>query len=125
MVVTNRPQVKGTPNGSRQPSQFYADINIDKNFMFRSSGLDGKTTTYRLRVFLWVQNIFNNVNALGVYRYTGSAYSDGYIKSVQADATLRAATNAQSLVDLYNIKMVDPSNFALPRLTRLGLALYF
>lgn len=122
---TNRPQVKGTPNGSRQPSQFFADINIDKNFMFRSESLDGKTTIYRLRLFLWVQNVFNNINALGVYRYTGSAYDDGYINSGQAEATLRAATNAQSLVDLYNIRMVDPGSFALPRLTRLGLALYF
>ncbi len=125
MSSTNRPQVKGTPNGSRQPSQFYADINIDKNFMFRSESLDGKTTVYRLRMFLWIQNVFNNINALGVYRYTGSAYSDGFINSVQADATLKAATNAQSLVDLYNIRVVDPGAFALPRLTRLGLALYF
>jgi hypothetical protein len=29
------------------------------------------------------------------------------------------------LVDLYNVRMVNPANFALPRLTRLGLALYF
>jgi hypothetical protein len=72
-----------------------------------------------------VQNIFNNVNVLGVYRYTGSAYDDGFITSTQADAQLRAATNAQSLVDLYNVRMVNPANFALPRLTRLGLALYF
>ncbi|MCE2786747.1 MAG: carboxypeptidase regulatory-like domain-containing protein [Bacteroidota bacterium] len=122
--VVARTQVKSTINGANLPSQFYTDINIDKNFEIRSEGID-KNRVYRLRVFLWVQNIFNNVNVLGVYRYTGSAYDDGFITSTQADAQLRAATNAQSLVDLYNVRMVNPANFALPRLTRLGLALYF
>lgn len=123
--VVARTQVKSTINGANLPAQFYTDINIDKNFLMKSESLDGKTTMYRLRIFLWVQNIFNNVNVLGVYQYTGSAYDDGFITSTQADAQLRSATNAQSLVDLYNIRMVNPGNFALPRLTRLGLALYF
>jgi hypothetical protein len=93
--------------------------------MFRSEGLDGKTTMYRLRVFLWVQNVFNNINVLSVYRFTGSAYDDGFISSNQAQAQRDAATNAQSLADLYNARVVNPNLFALPRITRLGVALYF
>jgi hypothetical protein len=123
--VATRAQVKGTINGSNLPSQFYADLNIDKYFTLRSEGLDGKSTVYRLRVFLWVQNVFNNINVLSVYRYTGSAYDDGFITSTYAQSQLNAATNAQSLVDLYNARVVDPTKFALPRLTRLGVALYF
>lgn len=123
--VVARSQVKGTINGANLPPQFFTDLNIDKNFTFRSETLDGKVTNYRLRVFLWVQNVFNNINVLGVYRYTGSAYSDGFITSPQAQAQRDAATNAQSLVDLYNIRVVNPNLFALPRLTRLGVALYF
>jgi len=123
--VVARSQVKGTINGANLPSQFYSDINIDKYFTIRSESLSGKTTVYRLRVFLWVQNVFNNINVLSVYRYTGSAYSDGYITSTYAQSQLNSATNAQSLVDLYNVRMVNPNNFALPRLTRLGLSLYF
>lgn len=123
--VATRAQVKGTINGSNLPSQFYADLNIDKNFMIQSRSLDGKTNTYRIRVFLWVQNVFNNINVLSVYRYTGSAYDDGFITSTYAQSQLNAATNAQSLVDLYNARVVDPNRFALPRLTRLGFALYF
>ncbi len=123
--VVSRAQVKGTINGANLPSQFYADLNIDKYFTIRSESLSGKTTMYRIRVFLWVQNVFNNINVLSVYRYTGSAYSDGYITSTYAQSQLTSATNAQSLVDLYNVRMVNPNNFALPRLTRLGLSLYF
>jgi hypothetical protein len=122
---TQRAQVRGAINGANLPSQFYTDLNVDKYFNISSTNLEGRTTMYRLRIFLSVQNLFNNINVLSVYRYTGSAYDDGFITSTMAEAQLNAATSAQSLVDLYNIRVVDPSNFALPRLTRLGVALYF
>ncbi|MES2779309.1 MAG: carboxypeptidase regulatory-like domain-containing protein [Bacteroidota bacterium] len=123
--VVARAQVKGTINGSNLPSQFYSDLNIDKNFFIRSESLTGKTTMYRLRLFMSVQNLFNNINVLSVFRYTGSAYDDGFITSTYAESQIRSATNAQSLVDLYNVRVVDPGRFALPRLTRIGVALYF
>lgn len=123
--VAARAQVKGTINGANLPPQFFTDMNIDKYFTIRSESLSGKSTVYRIRVFLWVQNVFNNVNVLGVYRYTGSAYDDGFITSTLAQSQLVTATNSQSLIDLYNIRMVNPNNFALPRITRLGLSLYF
>jgi hypothetical protein len=123
--VTTRAQVKGTINGANLPAQFYSDLNVDKNFFIRSENLSGRATMYRLRLFLSVQNLFNNVNVLSVFRYTGSAYSDGFITSTYAESQLRSATNAQSLVDLYNVRVVNPGNFALPRLTRIGVALYF
>lgn len=123
--VVARSQVKGTINGANLPPQFYIDMNIDKYFTFKKEGLDGKPKVYRLRAFIWVQNILNAANVLGVYQYTGSAYNDGYLASPQSIEQKRVATNAQSFIDLYNIKMVNPGNFALPRLTRLGLSLYF
>jgi hypothetical protein len=123
--VAARSQVRGTINGARLPAQFFADLNIDKNFTFKSQTVEGKTNVYRLRVFLWVQNLFDNVNVLSVYRFTGSAFDDGFITSPQAQAQVDAATNAQSLVDLYNVRLVNPGLFALPRMTRIGMALYF
>lgn len=123
--VVSRSQVKGTINGANLPPQFYVDMNIDKYFTFKKEALDGKTTTYRLRVFLWVQNLLNAANVLGVYQYTGSAYDDGFLASPQSQEQKRVATNAQSFVDLYNTRVVNPNLFALPRLTRLGVALYF
>ncbi len=123
--VASRSQVKGTINGANLPSQFYTDINIDKYFTIKSESLEGKTTFYRLRIYLEIQNIFNADNVLSVYQYTGSAYSDGYLSSPQANAAIKSATSAQSFADLYNVKVVNPTNFALPRLTRLGISVTF
>lgn len=123
--VVARAQVKGLINGSNLPSQFFSDLNVEKNFMIIGQAPGGKPTAYRLRIFMSVQNLFNNINVLSVFRYTGSAYDDGFITSTFAESQLRSATNAQSLVDLYNVRVVDPGRFALPRLTRLGVALYF
>ncbi|MCU0422907.1 MAG: carboxypeptidase regulatory-like domain-containing protein [Bacteroidia bacterium] len=123
--VVARSQVKGTINGANLPPQFYLDMTIDKNFEFKKEKLDGKTVQYRLRVFLWVQNLLDAANVLGVYAFTGSAYDDGYLASPQSQEQLRVATNAQSFVDLYNTRVVNPGFFALPRLTRIGASLYF
>ncbi|MES2689151.1 MAG: carboxypeptidase regulatory-like domain-containing protein [Bacteroidota bacterium] len=123
--VATRTQVKGTINGANLPPQFYLDMNIDKWFTFKKEALNGKVTMYRLRVFIWVQNLLNAANVNGVYRYSGSAYDDGFLASPQSQESKRSATNGQSFVDLYNIKVVNPDLFALPRLTRLGVSLNF
>ena len=123
--VVVRSPVKGTINGANLPPQFNIDLNIDKSFMFKNKKIDGSTTVYRMRVFLMVQNLLNTANITGVYRYTGSAYNDGFLASPASQEQVETATNQQSYVDLYNIRMVNPDRFALPRLTRLGLALYF
>jgi hypothetical protein len=67
----------------------------------------------------------NTANVTSVFRYTGSGYNDGFLASPQAQEQIRTATDQQSYVDLYNARMLNPDRFGLPRLTRLGLALYF
>jgi hypothetical protein len=47
------------------------------------------------------------------------------LASPQAQEQIRTATNQQSYVDLYNARMLNPDRFSLPRLTRIGVALYF
>jgi hypothetical protein len=100
-------------------------MNFDKRFTFKKEGLDGKTKVYTLRTFLSIQNVLNAANVLSVYKFTGSAYDDGYLASPQSVEQKRVATNSQSFVDLYNTKVVNPGFFALPRLIRLGVSLYF
>ncbi len=123
--VVVRSPVKGTPNGANLPAQINVDLNIDKNFIFKQKKIDGSTTVYRLRAFVMVQNLLNTANVTSVYRYTGSAYNDGFLASPASQEQKEVATNQQSYVDLYNIRMINPDRFMLPRLTRLGLALYF
>jgi len=120
-----RSPIKGSINGSNLPPQYNVDLNIDKFFELSKKKIDGSTAHYRIRTFLWVQNLFNTANVLSVYRFTGSAYNDGYLTSPQAQEQIRVATDEQSFVDLYNSRMLNPDRFVLPRLTRIGAALYF
>jgi hypothetical protein len=123
--VVVRSPIVGTINGANMPPQYNVDLNVDKNFMFKQKRIDGSVTVYRLRTFLWVQNLFNVANVLSVFRYTGSAYNDGFLTSPQAQEQIRTATQQQAYIDLYNTRMLNPDRFLMPRLTRLGVALYF
>ncbi len=123
--AATRSSIKGTPNGANLPAQFNVDINIDKNFTIKNGNAGAKVKEYRMRVFLTVTNLLNAANVTSVYRYTGSAYSDGYLSSPFAADQIRTATNAQSFVDLYNTRMVNSDRFLLPRLTRIGISVQF
>jgi hypothetical protein len=72
-----------------------------------------------------ITNLFDARNILGVYRYTGSAQDDGYLNSPVGQVAIDQATNAQSFIDLYNIRIANPGNYALPRWTRLGVRFNF
>ncbi len=123
--VVVRSPVKGTINGANLPPQFNLDLNVDKNFIIEKKNIDGTVTAYRFRTFLMVQNLLNTANVNSVFRYTGSAYNDGFLASPASQEQVETATNQQSYIDLYNIRMVNPDRFAGPRLVRLGMALYF
>lgn len=120
-----RSPIKGTPNGANLPAQFNFDLNVDKNFTIKNKSAGARVKEYKMRVFLTVTNLLNAANVTGVFRYTGSAYNDGYLSSPFAADQIRTATNAQSFVDLYNTRMVNPDRFLLPRLTRIGVSVQF
>lgn len=123
--VVVRSPIVGTINGANMPPQYNVDLNVDKNFTFKQKRIDGGMNIYRLRTFLWIQNLFNAANVTSVFRYTGSAYNDGFLASPFAQEQIRSATDQQSYIDLYNTRMLNPDRFMMPRITRLGLALYF
>ncbi len=124
--VVVRSPIKGNPNGSRLPWQFYTDLNIDKTFYFKAGTYkNGAPKQASIVVFMQITNLFNAKNVLGVYRYSGSADNDGYLNSPAGQVAINQATNAQSFIDLYNIKVANPGNYALPRWTRLGVRYNF
>ncbi|MEI7977396.1 MAG: carboxypeptidase regulatory-like domain-containing protein [Bacteroidota bacterium] len=123
--AATRSPIKGSPNGANLPAQFNVDLNVDKNFTIKNEKAGARVKEYRMRVFLTVTNLLNAANVTGVFRYTGSAYNDGYLSSPFAADQIRTATNAQSFVDLYNTRMVNPDRFLLPRLTRIGFSVQF
>jgi len=116
----------GNPFGSRLPWQFNIDMNASKTFTVKKKNQkkfrpDQKSYT----VFLWVQNALNNRIVEGVYGYTGLPNDDGYLNSPQGQQYIQEQINQQSFVDLYNVKMNNPANYAIPRLARLGFRMTF
>jgi hypothetical protein len=123
--AATRSPIRGTPNGANLPAQFNFDLNVDKNFTIKNKSAGARVKEYKMRVFLTVTNLLNAANVTGVFRYTGSAFNDGFLSSPFAADQIRTATNAQSFVDLYNTRMVNPDRFLLPRLTRIGISVQF
>jgi hypothetical protein len=114
--------LQGTPNGSRKPWQFRADVQIDKNITLKF-GEEGKKRA-NLNIYLLVNNALNNRNIINVYGYTGNADDDGFL-GVVSDEDLQAQLDAVSFTTLYALKVNNPFNFGLPRTIRLGVKFDF
>jgi hypothetical protein len=78
-----------------------------------------------MNVYIWVQNLFDNENIMGVYAYTGNARDDGYLTSAEGAEYVNDQIDPQSFYDLYTIKMMNPDNYSIPRRTRLGVSFDF
>jgi len=76
-----------------------------------------------VELYMQVLNVMNALNVLDIYPYTGSPTDDGFLSSPQGQQSIAFTTNAQSFADLYNIAVIDPSNFSIPRRIRLGIRL--
>ncbi|MCB9251457.1 MAG: TonB-dependent receptor [Flavobacteriales bacterium] len=120
--TVTRSQVKGNPFGSRMPWQFKADVNFSKSFEFKKKQVkENRINVTGVTVFLWVQNLFNTKIIESVYAFTGLPNDDGYLNSPLGEQAISQQVNQQSFIDLYNISMNNPFNYASPRLIRLGL----
>ncbi len=110
--------VAGQINGSRLPWQYRADMRINKVFdvQWKEGGRRSNVDVY-----LQVLNVFDNMNVLNVYGFTGSADDDGYLTSNRARDVIAQAVSAEAYADLYRARMLNPFNFSLPRRIRLGI----
>jgi hypothetical protein len=123
-----RSQIKGNPFGSRMPWQFKVDANIQKDFTIQKKTFkddNRHAKEFRFTAYLWIQNLLNSRITQNVYRFTGLPDDDGFLSSPQGQQVIEQQINAQSFVDLYNAKVTNPYNFAIPRLMRLGVRVYF
>jgi hypothetical protein len=110
-------QLDGQVNGSRRPWQVDMQMRIDREIPINKN--------LGLNVYVQILNVLDRRNVFSVYPYTGSAEDDGYLTSAQAQNVIQSQVNTQSFIDLYNIRMVNPFNFSLPRRIRLGMLLNF
>ncbi|MDG1220642.1 MAG: TonB-dependent receptor [Schleiferiaceae bacterium] len=108
--------ISGLLNGSRKPWQFKMDMTANKVWYYAK----GKKN---VELYMQVLNVMNALNVLDIYPYTGSPTDDGFLSSPQGQQSIAFTTNAQSFADFYNIAVIDPSNFSIPRRIRLGIRL--
>ncbi len=118
----------GSINGSRLPWYFRLNMRVWKNFDFTVGKKKEKAEDRRnvgFQIYLQIQNLINTENVLTVYRYTGTANSDGYLNDPGSLSTIQSALNPKAFKDQYAVYINNPSNYALPRRIYLGAVLTF
>ena len=120
------PRLDGSINGSRLPSQFTLNLQMDKSFELKV-GKDkiNETKIANLNAYLLVNNLLNTLNIVDVYRYTGSATDDGFLSDPASQSIINATLNPSSFRELYQLKQNNPFNYGNPRTIQLGLRLDF
>ncbi|MBC8265843.1 MAG: carboxypeptidase regulatory-like domain-containing protein [Flavobacteriales bacterium] len=119
--INDRSTLEGSIFGSRLPWQFRISTKVNKEFEIK---WNDKKKSY-VNVYLQVQNLLNTKNIISVYRATGNPEDDGYLTSAAAQNDINTKNNPDSFVDLYSIKVNDPSKYSLPRMMNLGLTISF
>jgi outer membrane receptor protein involved in Fe transport len=129
--VAQRASLEGSPNGSRLPWTFRADLRVDRQFdVTLGGGEDKPGKDLGVNVYLKVLNLFNNRNVLRVYDYTGTPDDDGYLSSAFGREYSQDRLNPGSFRDLYSIKQQNyvlggNPHYAMPRRIRIGAEVNF
>lgn len=117
--AVDRAQIKGVPFGARLPWQYNFDLNFTKGFELTRSGAKNPI---QFSVFLWVNNVLNTWNVLGVFPFTGQPNDDGFLNSQNGQLLVKNQVDAQSYTDLYRLFLNSQTgNWNAPRTIRLGI----
>jgi outer membrane receptor protein involved in Fe transport len=111
--ATNAPEANEARNASDGPWQYTLDLRLDKTVTLFNS--------VDLNVYLWVTNVFNRQNVIGVYSGTGEQNNDGWFTTSQGQTWLQ--NNGQQAVTTYNYLQNNLAFLDPPRVVRLGLRL--
>jgi hypothetical protein len=120
------PSLLGQINGSRLPSQFTINVQLDKSFVLTLKKEEGeKVKTANLNVYLLVNNILNTQNIINVYRFTGNPDDDGFLNAAQFQAQIREQFDETSYREMYALRADSPFNYGLARTIQLGVRFDF
>ena len=121
----NSSLIAGTVNGSRLPWHYMFDLNLDKSFNFGiNKKVEGQPRKYlALNVFVYVQNLLNTRDVLGVYGYTGRAGDNGYLTSAQGINQTAQQVDPQAYKDMYGLRTQDINQLNNPRRIVVGIKL--
>ena len=93
---------------------FRIDLKVNKDFDI------GRMT---IVPYLWIQNLLNRRNYIDVYGSTGEPDNTAYLLTQEAQGPIQ--TYGQGFISDYKARELDPENFGLPRIIRLGLRVEF
>ena len=120
--------IAGGAQGSRLPWHYMMDLRIDKTFDLafgkKSSGIN-KSSRFGLTAFMYIQNLLNTRDVLGVYGFTGRPDDDGYLATEQGQLEASIKVDPQAYTDLYRIGRNNPNNLNNPRRVNLGVSFNF
>jgi outer membrane receptor protein involved in Fe transport len=107
-------------NSSVTPWNFQLDAKIDKSFSIGSLNLN---------VYLWVINVLDIKNVVGVFGTSGDPVDDGYLASGEGKNRYEnyklasGVETAELYKQLYLASIYNTDNFGTPRQIRLGIRL--
>jgi hypothetical protein len=118
--------IEGSINGARLPFNSRTSLRIDKTFYFKGITSSDESS---LNVYLYVQNLFNQMNTLEVYRRTGRRDDDGYLNSAFGQNQLSQGNitnnSAETYVYYYQQLLFNPDFVSAPRRIRIGVSYSF
>ena len=107
---------KGYVNSSYGPGNFRIDLKLEKSFDLMNN--------LAITPYLWVENLFDAVNVVNVYRSTGDPYTTGWLTTKEGISATSGPTGNIIAADYRSLER-DPTNFGIPRLIRLGIKFNF
>jgi hypothetical protein len=111
---TNWGNTRGYINSTNGPGTFRVDFKLEKSFALG----DMIITPY-----LWIENLFDAKNETDVWQSTGDSYTTEYLAS--AEGQQLAEAGGEGWDEDYEALELDPSNFGIPRLIKLGFKINF
>lgn len=108
-------------NASVTPWTFQLDAKVDKSITFGQ---------FNANIYIWISNVLNTQNVVGVFNNTGDAYDDGYLADPLGVASVEGIKKfgedkANEYINLYKAMIYDAGRFGAPRQIRLGLKLNY
>lgn len=118
---------EGQINSNRLPFTTTFDFKVDRtvDIKWGKGEEEGDRKEATLNIYIQVLNLLNANNVIDVYNFTGNATDDGFLAASYQQTFIENHTDGNSFRDLYSAKVVDGSNYALPRRIRLGIQLNF
>ena len=110
----------GEINGQRLPWASLVHLRVQRAF---------RVSRARLVAYLWIENLFDVDNVLGVYGATGEPDDDGYLASdlgrdqIQGRTLSQGVQQAAAFEDQYRLRANTPDHYGVARQIRLGFRL--